>query len=52
MLGSLLGTTRGEADGRGSHGGGAEKRGWRSSEQWWSAGLGVESTGVKGNEVP
>ena len=52
MLGSLSGTKRGEADGSGSHGGGTEKRGWRSSEQRWSTGLGVESSSVKGNEVP
>ena len=52
MLGLLSGTMRGEADERGSHGGGTEKRGWKSSEQQWSVGLGVESSSVKGNEVP
>ena len=42
MKNALPGMTKGEADGRGSHGGGIVGRGWRSWGQRWSAGLGVK----------
>ena len=42
MKNALPGMTKGEADGCGSHGGGAVGRGWRSWGQRWSAGLGVK----------
>ena len=42
MKNALPGMRKGEADERGSHGGGAVGRGWRSWGQRWSAGLGVK----------